>query len=187
MQSSFKKYAVSNADQILIYQLIVLFLTGIIILWYTYETSIIRRETSRQAVLIPSAKLWDRQNELDRLVFSSPEVAQAFMEMAKRKTPYFTAPPDKVPRDSRYCQLKAYVYLQLNFFEEIYTTTSNSKGVAKQFVREDWQVFIFRYMRHPLLREVFYAEKDRAYTGVFVKFLSDHETEWQGEADDDLF
>jgi hypothetical protein len=120
-------------------------------------------------------------------MFFAPEVAQAFMEMANRKSPYFTAPTEIVPRDTRYCQLKAFVYMQLNFFEEIYTTTSNSEGVAKQFVRENWQLFIFQYMRHSLLREVFYNEKDRAYTGEFVRFLSKHEAEWQGEADCELF
>jgi hypothetical protein len=177
----------SASEWLLFYQLIVLFLTGIVIVWYTYETSIIRKETTRQAVLTPSAKLWDRQNELDRLMFSAPEVAKAFMDMANQKSPYFTASAEEVPRDNLYCQLKAFVYMQLNFFEEIYTTTSNSKGVAKQFEREEWHIFIFQYMRHALLREVFHAEKDRAYTGEFVRFLSANELKWQGDADSDLF
>jgi len=177
----------NTSEWMLVLQLIVLFLTGIIVLWYTYETSIIRKETTRQAVLTPSAKLWDRQNELDRLMFTAPEVAQVFRNMANRTRPYFTASPEEVPRDNRYYQLKAFVYLQLNFFEEIYITTSTSEGVAKQFEREDWHLFIFQYMRHALLREVFHAEKDRAYTGEFVRFLSQHEAQWQGEADQDLF
>jgi|GEM_PF-3752826 len=175
------------AEWLLVAQLAVLVATGAVVLWYTYETRIIRQETSRQAAQTPSAKLWDRQNELDRLIVSNPEIAQAFMSMANRQEPYFTAPAAVVPRDKLYCQLKAFVYLQLNFFEEIYLTTTKSEGVADQFEKEKWNQFIFHYMRHALLREVFEAEKDRTYTGVFVKFLSNHKANWLGEADADLF
>ncbi|MGB0175720.1 MAG: hypothetical protein ACPF9D_01050 [Owenweeksia sp.] len=175
------------SEWILLGQLVILGATGVIIIWYTYETSIIRKETTRQAILTPSAKLWDRQNDLDRLVFSSPEVAQMFMQMANRSQPFFTASADEVPRDRLYCQLKAFVYLHLNFFEEVYLTTSNSVDVANQFEREDWDDFIFQYMRHALLREVYNAEKDRAYTGEFVRYLSKNKDKWEGEADIDLF
>lgn len=175
------------ATKLIIGQLVVLIATGAVVVWYTYETSIIRRETSRQAVLNPSAILWDRQNQLDRLVFSHPVVAREFMSLAKREEPFFTAPVEEVPRDDLYCQLKAFVYLQLNFFEEIYLTTTASPGVASQFEREAWNSFIFHYMRHPLLREVFEAEKDRAYTGEFVRFMTKHMGEWQGSPAMDLF
>jgi hypothetical protein len=175
------------ATKLIFGQLIVLIATGVVVVWYTYETSIIRKETSRQAVLSPSATLWDRQNQLDRLVFSYPVVAREFMSLANRKEPFFTAPAEEVPRDDLYCQLKAFVYLQLNFFEEIYLTTSASPGVASQFEREEWNSFIFHYMRHPLLREVFEAEKDRAYTGEFVRFMTTNMGQWQGTAEMDLF
>jgi hypothetical protein len=35
------------SEGILIFQLITMFITGVVIVWYTYETSIIRRETTR--------------------------------------------------------------------------------------------------------------------------------------------
>jgi hypothetical protein len=176
------------ATKLILGQLVVLVVTGIVVVWYTYETSIIRRETTRQAALSPSATLWDRQNQLDRLVFSHPAVGREFMAMADRSVPYFTAPADVVPRDDLYCQLKAFVYLQLNFFEEIFLTTSASPGVASQFEREEWNSFIFHYMRHPLLREVFEAEKNRAYTGEFVRFMTRYMGQWDGAGGDaDLF
>jgi hypothetical protein len=58
-----------------------------LIVWYTFETRIIRLETSRQAASTPSAKLWDHQNDLDRLVVQHPGVAIAFMGMANRAEP----------------------------------------------------------------------------------------------------
>jgi hypothetical protein len=175
-------------DPMLKYQLIVLILTLLVITWYTLETYFIRLESNRQAILTPSSKLWDRQNELDRLAVVKPEVVNAFRQMANRKEPYFKASEDVVPRDDLYIQLKAYAYLQLNFFEEIYITTSMSKGVAKKFAREDWESFIFQYMHHALLREVFNDEMNRAYTGEFVTFMTSNKHKWQlNSADSDLF
>jgi hypothetical protein len=78
--------------------------------------------------------------------------------------------------------------MQLNFFEEIILTTSASAAVAKLFERERWEEFIFQFMHHALLREVFTAERNRAYTGEFVRFLESHSSRWEeGIADEDLF
>lgn len=177
-----------NIDWMDLLQFLVLLVTTVIVFWYTYETRQIRMDAGRQAAVTPSAKLWDRQNELDRLILLNPSLAMKFMSMANRREHYFTASPLNVPRDELYCQLKAFVYLQLNFFEEIYLTTSSAASVAKQFEREEWEVFIFRYMRHALLREVFETEKNRAYTGDFVTFLESNASRWSvGDADDDLF
>lgn len=175
-------------DTIALLQTMILGVTGVIVAWYTYETRIIRLETARQAAVGPSSKLWDRQNELDKLMLGNPAVAKAFMSMANRPEPYFGSPVAQVPRDDLYCQLKAFVYMQLNFFEEIFLTTSASTSVARQFEREQWNEFIFQYMRHSLLREVFQAEKNKAYTGEFVRFLDRHVSRWgDGQADEDLF
>lgn len=62
-----------------------------------------------------------------------------------------------------------------------------SKRVAKKFEREDWNVFIFQYMRHALIREVFNSEKGLAYTGEFLQFMRKNEEKWQDDADGDLF
>jgi hypothetical protein len=177
----------SQSDQLLVYQLLVLVLTFLVVGWYTIETNIIRRETSRQAVLTPSAKLWDRQNELDRMAVLKPKLVREFKEMANRQQPFFTAPTNEVARDDHYTELKGYVCLQLNFFEEIYITTSMSRRVEKRFEREEWNTFIFECMRHALLREVFNALKDRSYTGEFVSFMTKNEHRWQGEADSEIF
>src|SRR5688572_6329759 len=87
-------------------QLFVVTATGLIVVWYTYETHIIRNETARQAAATPSAKLWDRQNDLDRLVFSQPSVAIAFMSLANHQGTFFGAPSTATTRDGLYCQLK---------------------------------------------------------------------------------
>lgn len=147
-----------------------------------------RAERERREAVAPSAKLWDRQNALDRLIVSDPTLAKHFIEMATRDTAYFTAPVSEVKRNENFYRLKAYCYLYLNFFEEIYMTTQASSLVAAQFEREDWDIFIFQYMRHSLLKELFEAEKDRAYTGEFVRFLTQHADKWKSHpADTDLF
>ncbi|OOG51786.1 hypothetical protein [Polaromonas sp. C04] len=121
--------------------------------------------------LAPSGKLWDRVYELDKLVLSYPELFARFMAEVHRTSPYFYADPSVVPRTKDFYQLKALVYFHLNVFEEIFLTTSRSGWIARQFEQEGWDEYIFRKMRHPLLREVFDREAKQIYPGKFRDFV----------------
>ena len=127
--------------------------------------------------LTPSAKLWDRVYELDKLVLTYSDIFTVFMEQASRKTPYFYADPTDVKRDADYYKLKAMVYFHLNVFEEIYLTTEGSVWIFNQFEREGRDKYIFRKMRHPLVREIFLKEAKEIYPGKFTEFIYAHEDE----------
>lgn len=169
------------ADWLLIGQLLVLIITGGIIVWYTIETREIRKGTISQAVLNPNAKIWDRQNEIDRILFTHPSIAQLFEELSEHNSNYFYSEADSITKDEKYFQLKQLVYLHLNFFEEIYSTTTSSTAsfaVSEQFQREAWHEFIFKSMHHSLLREVFIHEMGITYTGEFLNWMMENEEKW---------
>jgi len=133
--------------------------------------------------LTPSAKLWDRVYELDKLVLTYPEPFSRFMEQVSRTSAFFYADSSIVPRDAQYYQLKAIVYFYLDVFEEIYLTTERSRVIAKQFEQEGWNKYIFRKMRHPLVREIFDKEADQIYSGKFNKFICKNRAEIEQPAD----
>ena len=123
-----------------------------------------------------SAKLWDRQNDLDKLLISSPAIYREFMSRSRLVDAYFYA--KDTPRNDLYYQLKGLTYLHLNFFEEIYLATISSPSVELQFEGQKWQSFMFMKMRHALLKEIFINEQGSTYTGQFVEFLNANRNEW---------
>jgi len=96
------------------------------------------------------------------------------MNEIHRTTPFFYAAPTDIARDEEFYQLKAMVYFHLNVFEEIFLTTEGAGVIAKQFERPGWNEYIFRKMRHPLIREVFDREAEKIYSGEFTKFIKKH-------------
>ena len=141
--------------------------------------------------LTPSGKLWDRVYELDKLVLSNPVVFARFMAEVDRTPPYFYADSSVIPRTKEFYELKALVYFQLNIFEEIFLTTTRSWWIAKHFEREGWIEYIFRKMRHPLIREVFDWEAKQvdagAFSGEFRKFVMSNRARIEGVADPNAF
>jgi hypothetical protein len=137
--------------------------------------------------LTPTAKLWDRMYEIDKLAISNPKVLRLFVEQVERKTPYFYAPSSEVPRNDDYYQLKTFVYFHLNVFEEMYQTTRRSSWVAKQFESEGWDQYIFEKLRHPLMKEVFNREAHRIYSGAFLQFIKANRAEIGKPPDPNLF
>jgi len=137
--------------------------------------------------LTPTAKLWDRMYEIDKLAISNPKMLRLLMEQVERKTSYFYAPPAEVPRCDDYYQLKTFVYFHLSVFEEMYQTTRRSSWVAKQFESEGWDQYIFEKLRHPLLKEVFDREGRRLYSGAFREFVEANRSEINKPPDPSLF
>ena len=137
--------------------------------------------------LTPSAKLWDRMYEVDKLCMAYPQVLADFMQEVSRSTPYFYADPKEVPRTKEFYQLKTFVYFHLSVFEEIYQTTRRSTWIAKQFESEGWDEYIFVKMRHPLMKEVFNREATQLYSGKFREFIEQNRARFQGPADPNAF
>jgi hypothetical protein len=124
--------------------------------------------------LAPSSRLWDRMHELDKVCIAHPQVLAAYMREVHRTTPYFYADPATVPRTADFYQLKTFVYFHLSVFEEIHQTTRRSASVAKQFESEGWDEYMFRKLRHPLMKEVFDRESKQLYSGKFREFVEAH-------------
>lgn len=137
--------------------------------------------------LTPTAKLWDRMYEADKLAMAYPQVLAAYMNEVHRKPPYFYAPASVVPRTKDYYQLKTFVYFHLSMFEEIYQTTRRASWVARQFESDGWDEYIFLKLRHPLMKEVFDREGQRLYSGKFRDFIEANRARFQGPADADAF
>lgn len=137
--------------------------------------------------LTPSGKLWDRVYELDKLVLAYPDVFVRFMQECPRTQPFFYADPSVIPRTKDFYQLKALVYFHLNVFEEIFLTTEGSGWIARQFERSDWDSYILRKMRHPLIREVFNREARLIYPGKFREFIERNRKSIEKPVDPDAF
>ena len=127
--------------------------------------------------LTPTAKLWDRMYEADKLAMAYPKVVRLYMEQVDRKSPYFYAPESEVPRIDDYYQLKTFIYFHLNMFEEMFQTTRRSSWVSKQFESEGWDKYIFEKLRHLLMKEVFDRESELLYSGKFREFIQANRTE----------
>lgn len=127
--------------------------------------------------LTPTAKLWDRMYEADKLAMAYPGVLRLYMEQVDRKTPYFYASESDVQRTDDYYQLKTFIYFHLSMFEEMFQTTRRSSWVAKQFESEGWDQYIFEKLRHPLMKEVFDRESQLLYSGKFREFIEANRVE----------
>jgi hypothetical protein len=64
----------------------------------------------------------------------------------------------KRPKDEVFVQLKAFIYMHLNFFDEIISTYQDRPGESAAIEFEDWQGYIIGVMQHPVYKEVFEAE-----------------------------
>jgi hypothetical protein len=126
--------------------------------------------------LTSSSKLWDRQNDLDKLFVSQPALIREFMARAQQSSSYFYS--SETEKNDLYYQLKGLTYLHLNFFEEIFLTSNALPQVSVQFEGQQWQAFMFLKMRHSLLKEVFINEQGSTYTGRFVDFLNQNRQHW---------
>lgn len=102
-----------------------------------------------------SSKISDRLYEINKLIMSNPEVFNAFVTEAHRlKEDYFEITSEK---DRLHVQLKSLVYFYLNLFEEMFIVYETKLP----FVDHTWkalQHYIFKRLRHPLIKEVVLAE-----------------------------
>jgi len=137
--------------------------------------------------LTPTARLWDRMYEADKLAMAYPKVLRSYMGQVDRKSPYFYASESDVPRTDEYYQLKTFVYFHLSMFEEIFQTTRRSSWVSKQFESEGWDKYIFEKLRHPLMKEVFDREHELMYPGKFSEFVQSNRTEIDQEPNRNAF
>ncbi|BCT68731.1 hypothetical protein [Nitrosospira sp. NRS527] len=142
-----------------------------------------------------SSKFNDRFYDINKLIVSNPNVYEAFLKQADRsKADYF----ETTPVDTLHVQLKSLVYFYLNLFEEM-LHVHETKLPFMNGTWKAWQHYIFKRLKHPLIKEVVLAEcnlrineqgkleKFGAGASIFndslILFLVTNYEKWSGPAD----
>jgi len=105
-----------------------------------------------------------RMLEDDKLIIENPEIQEYLSENAKQDVMYFRN--DQVLKDIRFFKAKAFVYKQINMFDEILTVSSRAKGKfsilhPSPFLElSDWENYIKLKLRHPLYQSILSCEED---------------------------
>ncbi len=118
-------------------------------------------------------RLTDRLYEMNLLVIESPELQQFLYRQASRVEPYFV--PATV-HDRMYFRVKTFIYLHINFYEEIILSVVDNEALAEKFGFENWRDYIVLKMRHPLFHEL-YFEESKSWDDKFMEFVEKNITE----------
>ena len=129
-------------------------------------------------------KLTERLYDFDKLLVQNPAPQEQLEKLRHVKLPYFYA-PDRA-HDADYVRLKSYVYMHLNFFDEIVLTIYDKGRIETVTEFDDWKTYIIARMRHPLFQEVF--DRERSIWGDrFRKFVELYRDEIKKPVDDVIF
>ena len=114
------------------------------------------RDTREQLAYVNSQRiksLADQLFEFDKLHIAYPKLQLELEKLNDAGGGLF-----KLPKDELFVQLKAFIYMHLNFFDEIISTYQDRPGESAAIEFEDWQGYIIGVMQHPVYKEVFEAE-----------------------------
>lgn len=114
-------------------------------------------------------KLNDRLFELNKLGVQYPKTARLFFEQANRSQPFFGSA--EVDRNDDFYALRAYALFRLNVYEDAFFATQGLWASSTDEGRA-WQHYIVQGCRHPLVAEMFAAER-RHLGKAFVQFVDD--------------
>ena len=128
-------------------------------------------------------KFSDRIYEIDKLTLQYPQLQAFLHSMVDHQGAYFV--PD-TPHTTAYFQLKAYIYYQLNFFDELLSIAPKNARLARALEIEDWNTYIIEKMRHPLFQELFRREAEH-FGQQFRNFMAAHAKELSRPASREAF
>jgi hypothetical protein len=102
--------------------------------------------------------------ENDKLIIDNPDIPKYISRTAARNEQYFRS--EAVLGEDVFYKAKAYVYRQLNSFDEILSISSKTTGTWS-FLKppsvieiSDWETYIRMTLRHPLYRSILNNEKE---------------------------
>lgn len=135
------------------------------------------RDRIAQSLALNSA-LTTRLMEYDKLQLENPEIQQFLSQNVAREEAYFHRP--EILGDLLFYKAKNLVYNQLNLFDEILSTSSEtSRGWG--FIRpgglpekEDWEEYMKVKFRHPLYRSILNNEK-HVFGAALREFWESHQ------------
>jgi hypothetical protein len=112
-------------------------------------------------------RIHERLYELDKVLIEHPEIQKVLFNYADHSGTYFTA---QTIHDDDYFRVKAYIYMQLNHFDEITDIVMGHTALEKAMEFEDWANYILKRMQHPLFRELYYQDT-KIFGDKLEKFL----------------
>jgi hypothetical protein len=114
-----------------------------------------RREIAEQRAFVESQRikiLTDRLFDFDKLHMAYPNIQLKLERLRDEGSSFLSC-----PRDAEFVQLKAFIYMRLNFFDEI-VSTYEDRPEGERVEIDDWRGYIVNKLRHPAYKEVWAAE-----------------------------
>ena len=102
--------------------------------------------------------------EIDKLIIDNPDIPKYLSKTAMQNEQYFRS--EAVLEEHIFFKAKTYVYRQLNSFDEILSTSSETTGrlsflkPPSMIEMSDWETYIRITLRHPLYRSILKNEKE---------------------------
>lgn len=112
-------------------------------------------------------RLTDRICDINKMMLDNPDILRFLDENRDRKMPFFV---ESTSHDDFYFRVRAYIYVYLNFFDEILTI------VPSAIESNAWVEWIVRRMNHPLFRELF-EEEPEIWGKKFRELYDQHKKE----------
>lgn len=124
---------------------------------FSFFVSFYSRRERKEADLINAQKfVSDRLYELDKLSIAYPKIIKTLAEENRRKNDnYFEVyhQPDEF-----YHQLKSYIYLHINYYDEVVNLFERESMIKNYLEYESWRLYIMYLMENPLVREIYNKE-----------------------------
>lgn len=108
----------------------------------------------RLSYLERANKMTDRLIEIDKILYPGIQITLE-RESARTTADYFAC----AKHDEDFVRLKAFLYANLNVFDEIVSIAFRGLGIKPVIEFEAWKNYIILRMRHPLFRELYDTEK----------------------------
>ena len=108
--------------------------------------------------------LGDQLFEFDKILIANPELQIALEELRTSGKSFLA-----IKQDADSIKLKSFIYMHLNFFDEIVSTFDMIDE------SEDWSTYIIEKLQHPAFKEVMKAE-GKIFGRRIGKFFEDNQT-----------
>ena len=97
--------------------------------------------------------LGDQLFQFDKILIANPELQVALEDLRTNGTSFLAS-----KKDANFVKLKSFIYMHLNFFDEIVSTYQDQKIATVEY--EDWCSYMIEKLHHPAFREVLDMERD---------------------------
>src|SRR6202011_1583095 len=108
--------------------------------------------------------------EFDKLLIMHPELQLQIENLRNGPAPLANA-----PKDEKFVMVKAFLYMHLNFFDEIISTYKKRAKDGGTVEYEDWANYIIEKLKHPAYKEIMHAEPE-IFGAELRAFVADNKT-----------